>query len=115
MKNLHTNHLIDELIAKSMEDALSNFPPWQETEISHEAEDVLASLPREQNDCLRSYLNEVAEQEVTEKHTLYLQGILDGIALAGIVQLEQHIAYGHWEKFRKQILRGNHLRPDYKK
>lgn len=110
MKNLHTNHLFDELIAKSMEDALSNLPPWQETEISHKAEDVLASLPREQNDCLRSYLNEVAEQEATEKHTLYLQGILDGI-----VQLEQHIAYGHWEKFRKQTLRENHLRPDYKK
>lgn len=101
MKNLHTNHLFDELIAKSMEDALSNLPPWQKTEISHKAEDVLASLPREQNDCLRSYLNELAEQEAAEKHALYLQGILDGIALAGIVQLEQHIAYGHWEKFRK--------------
>ncbi len=41
--------------------------------------------------------------------------ILDGIALTGIVQLEQHIAYGCWEKFQKQILRENHLRPDYKK
>ena len=115
MKNLHTNHLFDELIAKSMEDALSNLPPWQETEISHKAEDVLASLPREQNDCLRSYLNELAEQEAAEKHALYLQGILDGIALAGIVQLEQHIAHGHWKRLRNQILRGNYLRPDYKK
>lgn len=115
MKNLHTNHLLDELIAKSMEDALSNLPPWQETEISHKAEDVLASLPQEQNDCLRSYLNELAEQEAAEKHALYLQGILDGIALAGIVQLEQHIAHGHWKRLRNQILRGNYLRPDYKK
>lgn len=115
MKNLHTNHLFDELIAKSMEDALSNLPPWQETEISRKAEDVLASLSQEQNDCLRSYLNELAEQESTEKQALYLQGILDGIALAGIVQLEQHIAYGRGKKLRKQILRENHLRPDYKK
>lgn len=115
MKNLHTNHLFDELIAKSMEDALSNLPPWQETEISHKAEDVLASLPQEQNDCLRSYLNELAEQEAAEKHALYLQGILDGIALAGIVQLEQHIAHGHWKRLRNQILRGNYLRSDYKK
>lgn len=115
MKNLHTNHLFDELIAKSMEDALSNLPPWQETEISHKAEDVLASLPQEQNDCLRSYLNELAEQEAAEKHALYLQGILDGIALAGIVQLEQYIAHGHWKRLRNQILRGNYLRPDYKK
>ena len=98
-----------------MEDALSNLPPWQETEISHKAEDVLASLPQEQNDCLRSYLNELAEQEAAEKHALYLQGILDGIALAGIVQLEQHIAHGHWKRLRNQILRGNYLRPDYKK
>lgn len=115
MKNLHTNHLFDELIAKSIEDALSSLPPWQETETSHKAEDVLVSLPKEQNDSLRSYLNELAEQEAAEKHALYLQGILDGIALAGIVQLEQHIAYGRWKKLRKQILRENHLRPDYKK
>lgn len=115
MKNLHTNHLFDELIAKSMEDALSNLPPWQETETSRKAEDVLVSLPKEQNDSLRSYLNELAEQEATEKHALYLQGILDGIALAGIVQLEQHIAYGRWKNLRKQILRENHLHPDYKK
>lgn len=115
MKNLHTNHLFDELIAKSMEDALSNLPPWQETETSRKAEDDLVSLPKEQNDSLRSYLNELAEQEAAEKHALYLQGILDGIALAGIVQLEQHVAYGRWKKLRKQILRENHLRPDYKK
>lgn len=115
MKNLHTNHLFDELIAKSIEDALYGLPPWQETETSHKAEDVLSSLPKEQNDCLRSYLNELAEQEAAEKQALYLQGILDGIALAGIVQLEQHIAYGRGKKLRKQILRENHLRPDYKK
>lgn len=115
MKNLHTNHLFDELIAKSMEDALSNLPPWQETEASRKVENVLVFLPKEQNDSLRSYLNELAEQEAAEKHALYLQGILDGIALAGIVQLEQHIAYGRWKKLRKQILRENHLRPDYKK
>lgn len=115
MKNLHTEKLFDRLLVQSMEDALSNLPPWQETEISHKAEDVLASLPQEQNDCLRSYLNELAEQEAAEKHALYLQGILDGIALAGIVQLEQHIAHGHWKRLRNQILRGNYLRPDYKK
>lgn len=115
MKNLHSDHLLDTLLTQAMEDALSALPPWQETEISHKAEDVLASLPQEQNDCLRSYLNELAEQEAAEKHALYLQGILDGIALAGIVQLEQHIAHGHWKRLRNQILRGNYLRPDYKK
>jgi hypothetical protein len=101
MKNLHTEKLFDRLLVQSMEDALSNLPPWQETETSHKAEDVLSSLSKEQNDCLRSYLNELAEQEAAEKQALYLQGILDGIALAGIVQLEQHIAYGRWKKFRK--------------
>ena len=115
MKNLHSDHLLDTLLTQAMEDALSALPPWQETETSRKAEDVLASLSQEQNDCLRSYLNELAEQEAAEKQTLYLQGILDGIALTGIVQLEQHIAYGCWEKFQKQILRENHLRPDYKK
>ena len=115
MKNLHTEKLFDRLLVQSMEDALSNLPPWQETEISRKAENVLASLPKEQNDYLRNYLNELAEQEAVEKQTLYLQGILDGIALTGIVQLEQHIAYGCWEKFQKHILREDHLRPDYKK
>lgn len=52
MKNLHTEKLFDRLLVQSMEDALSNLPPWQETEISRKAEDVLASLPKEQNDCL---------------------------------------------------------------
>ena len=115
MKHLHSDHLLNTVLAQIMEDTLSTLPPWHKTEISHKAEDVLASLPQEQNDCLRSYLNELAEQEAAEKHALYLQGVLDGIALAGIVQLEQHIAYGRWKKLRKQILRGNHLRPDYKK
>lgn len=115
MKNLHSDHLLDTLLTQSIEDVISTLPPWQETETNRKAEDVLVSLPKEQNDCLRNYLNELAEQEAVEKQTLYLQGILDGIALAGIVQLEQHIAYGCWEKFQKQILRENHLRPDHKK
>lgn len=115
MKHLRSDHLLNTVLAQIMDDALSNLPPWQETEISRKAEDVLVSLSQEQNECLRSYLNELAEQEAAEKHALYLQGILDGIALAGIVQLEQHIAYGRWKKLRKQILRENHLRPDYKK
>lgn len=102
MKNLHTNHLFDELIAKSMEDALSNLPPWQETEISHKVEDVLASLPKEQNDSLRSYLNEIAEQEAAEKQALYLQGILDGIALTGIVQREHHTIRKEWKKTQQR-------------
>ena len=63
MKNLHTEKLFDRLLVQSMEDALSNLPPWQETEISRKAENVLASLPKEQNDSLRNYLNELAEQE----------------------------------------------------
>lgn len=114
MKHLHSDHLLDTVLTQTMDDVLSNLPPWPETEISRKAEDVLASLPKEQNDSLRSYLNELAEQEASEKQALYLQGILDGIALAGIVQLEQHIAYGRWEKFRKQILRGTHLCSDGK-
>lgn len=71
MKNLHTEKLFDRLLVQSMEDALSALPPWQETEISRKAEDVLVSLPKEQNDCLRNYLNEFAEQEAVEKQTLY--------------------------------------------
>lgn len=102
MKNLHTEKLFDRLLVQSMEDALSNLPPWQETDISRKAEDVLASLSQEQNDCLRSYLNELAEQESVEKQAFYLQGILDGIALAGIVQREQHTAYEEWAALQPQ-------------
>ena len=114
MQHLHSDHLLDTLLTQSIEDVLSTLPPWQESETSRKAEDVLASLPKEQNDSLRSYLNEIADQEAAEKQALYLQGILDGIALAGIVRLEQHIAYGRWEKFRKQTLRENRLRPNCK-
>ena len=103
MKNLHTEKLFDDLLTQSMEDALSTLPPWQETQISRKAEDVLASLSKEQNDSLRSYLNELAEQEAAEKQALYLQGILDGIALAGIVQREQNRACEQWGALRKQL------------
>ena len=58
MKNLHSDHLLDTLLTQAMEDALSALPPWQETETSRKAEDVLASLPKEQNDSLRNYLGE---------------------------------------------------------
>lgn len=102
MKNLHTEKLFDRLLVQGMEDALSNLPPWQEMDISRKAEDVLASLSQEQNDCLRSYLNELAEQEAVEKQAFYLQGILDGIALAGIVQREQHTAYEEWAALQPQ-------------
>lgn len=102
MKNLHSAHLLDTLLTQSIEDALSTLPPWQETEISRKAEDVLASLPKEQNDSLRNYLNELAKQEATEKQTLYLQGILDGIAFAGIVQQEQHTVCKEWAKTQQQ-------------
>lgn len=107
MKNLHSDHLLDTLLTQAMEDALSTFPPWQETEASRKAEDVLASLPKKQNDSLRSYLNEIAEQEAAEKQALYLQGILDGIALAGIVQREQHIACEEWTMLQQQHCRQN--------
>lgn len=96
MKNLHSDHLLNTLLTQSIEDALSTLPPWHETEIIRKAEDVLASLSKEQNNSLRNYLNELAEQEAAEKQALYLQGILDGIALAGIVQREQHIACKEW-------------------
>lgn len=102
MKNLHTEKLFDRLLVQSMEDALSSLPPWQKTETSRKAEDVLASLLKEQNDSLRSYLNEIAEQEAAEKQVLYLQGIFDGIALAGIVQREQHTAYEEWAALQPQ-------------
>lgn len=102
MKNLHSDHLLDTLLTQAMEDALSTLPPWQETETSRKAEDVLASLPKEQNDSLRSYLNELAEQEAAEKQALYVQGILDGIALAGIVQREYHTAHKEWAKIHQQ-------------
>lgn len=67
MKHSHSEQLLPTLLAHCMEDALSHLPPWQETETSRKAEDVLASLPKEQNDSLRNYLNELAEQEATEK------------------------------------------------
>lgn len=102
MKNLHSDHLLDTLLTQAMEDAISALPPWQETEISHKAEDVLASLSKEQNDALRNYLNELAEQEAAEKQALYLQGIFDGIALAGIVQREQHTVYKEWAVLQPQ-------------
>ena len=102
MKNLHSDRLFDTLLSHSIEDALSTLPPWQETEISHKAEDILASLPKEQNDSLRNYLNELAEQEMAEKQALYLQGILDGIALTGIVQQEQNAARKEWAKMQQQ-------------
>ena len=102
MKNLHSDHLLDTLLTQAIEDALSTFPPWQETETSRKAEDVLASLPKEQNDSLRSYLNEIAEQEAAEKQALYLQGILDGIALAGIVQREHHTICKEWKKTQQR-------------
>lgn len=103
MKNLHTKNLFDELLTQSMEDVLSTLPPWKATETSRKAEDVLASLSKEQNNSLRNYLNELAEQEVAEKQALYLQGILDGIALAGIVQREQHTAYEEWTKLQQKL------------
>lgn len=102
MKNLHSDHLLDTLLTQAIEDALSTFPPWQETETSRKAEDVLASLPKEQNDSLRSYLNEIAEQEAAEKQALYLQGILDGIALTGIVQREHHTICKEWKKTQQR-------------
>lgn len=104
MKHLHSDHLLDTLLTQSMDDALSSLPPWQETETSRKAEDVLASLPKEQNDILRSYLNELAKQESAEKQALYFQGILDGIALAGIVQQEQHKISIRTIQFLKYIL-----------
>ena len=103
MKNLHTEKIFDELLTQSMEDALSALPPWQATETSRKAEAVLASLSKEQNDNLRNYLNELAEQETAEKQALYLQGILDGVALAGIIQREQNFAYEQWGVLRKQL------------
>ena len=103
MKNLHSDHLLDTLLTQAMEDALSHLPPWQETETSRKAEAVLASLSKEQNDSLRNYLNELAEQETAEKQALYLQGILDGVALAGIMQREQNFACEQWGVLRKQL------------
>ena len=103
MKNLHTEKVFYSLLAQSMEDALSTLPPWKESETSRKAEDILASLSKEQNDSLRSYLNELAEQEAAEKQALYLQGILDGIALAGIDQREQNLACEQWGALRKQL------------
>ena len=58
MKHLHSDHLLDTVLTQTMDDVLSNLPPWPETEISRKAEDVLASLPKEQNDSLRSYWTE---------------------------------------------------------
>lgn len=102
MKNLHSDHLLDTILTQAMEDALSTLPPWQETKTSRKAEDVLASLPKEQNDSLRSYLNELVEQEAAEKQALYVQGILDGIALTCIVQHEQHITCKEWATLQQQ-------------
>ena len=86
MKNLHTEKLFDRLLVQSMEDALSNLPPWQETEISRSAEDILSSLTKTQAECLRSYMNELAEKEADEKQALYMQGILDGITIVNFIQ-----------------------------
>lgn len=97
MKHSHSEQLLPTLLAHCMEDALSHLPPWQETETSRQAETVLASLPSDQNTILRQYLNELAGQEADEKQFLYLQGILDGIALAALVRQEEQTAYKQLE------------------
>lgn len=98
MKYAHSTQLLPTLLAQCMEDALSHLPPWQETEASRQAETVLASLPNEQNSILRQYLNELAGQEADEKQFLYLQGILDGITLAGLVHRQEQTAHQQLEK-----------------
>lgn len=97
MKHFHSEQLLSTLLAQCMGDALSHLPPWQETETSRQAEALLASLPNEQNSILRQYLNELAGQEADEKQFLYLQGILDGIALAGLVHQEEQTAHKQLE------------------
>lgn len=97
MKHSHSEQLLPTLLAHCMEDALSHLPPWQETETSRQAETVLASLPSDQNTILRQYLNELAGQEADEKQFLYLQGILDGIALAALVRQEEQTAHKQLE------------------
>ena len=101
MNYAHSNQFLHTLLAQCMEDALSHLPPWQETEVSRQAEAVLASLPSEQNSILRRYLNDLASQEADEKQFLYIQGILDGIALAGLVQQEQHTICDQLKGFQK--------------
>ena len=97
MRHFHSEHLLSTLLAQCMENALSYLPPWQETETSRQAEALLASLPNEQNSILRQYLNELAGQEADEKQFLYLQGILDGIALAALVHREEQTAHKQLE------------------
>ena len=97
MKHSHSEQLLPTLLAHCMEDALSHLPPWQETETSRQAETVLASLPSDQNTILRQYLNELAGQEADEKQFLYLQGILDGIALAALVHQKEQTAHKQLE------------------
>lgn len=97
MKHSHSEQLLPTLLAHCMEDALSHLPPWQETETSRQAETFLASLPSDQNTILRQYLNELAGQEADEKQFLYLQGILDGIALAALVRQEGQTAHKQLE------------------
>ena len=97
MKHSHSEQLLPTLLAHCMEDALSHLPHWQETETSRQAETVLASLPSDQNTILRQYLNELAGQEADEKQFLYLQGILDGIALAALVRQEEQTAHKQLE------------------
>ena len=103
MKPFHSEQLLSTLLAQCMEDALSHLPPWQETQISRQAEAILASLPNEQNTILRQYLNELAGQEADEKQFLYLRGILDGIALAGLVHQEEQTAHKQLETMLKSL------------
>ena len=93
MKHAHSHQFLPTLLAHCMEDALSHLQPWQENETSRQAETVLASLPNEQSTILRRYLNELAGQETDEKQILYLQGILDGLTLSGLVHQEEQIAH----------------------
>ena len=103
MKHSHSDHLLSALLAQCMENALSHLPPWQETETSRQAEAVLVSLPSEQNTILRRYLNELASQEADEKQFLYIQGILDGIALASLVHQEEQTACKQLEKLLEAL------------
>ena len=103
MNYAHSHQLLHTLLAHCMEDALSHLPPWQETEVSRQAETVLASLSSDQSTILRRYLNELAGQEADEKEFLYLQGILDGIALAGLIQQERHTICDQLKGFSKSL------------
>ena len=103
MDRFTTSELLKSFLTQRIDAVLASRPSCPENETEQRAESVLESLPKDQNACIRAFLNLIAGREADEKQLLYLRGIQDGIALAGLVQAEQDRAKQKSELFLRDI------------